>query len=119
MTDSSELTGAARRQRGFLGFVEKVGNVLPDPIMIFVYLIGLLMILSAIGGIWVPLYIMPDAMRAFGRLSPLNWSMEAYNVVLLRDGRFGELAPFLLPLLIFTAACILVAILAERSIARR
>jgi p-aminobenzoyl-glutamate transporter AbgT len=49
MTDSSELTGAARRQRGFLGFVEKVGNVLPDPIMIFVYLIGLLMILSAIG----------------------------------------------------------------------
>lgn len=76
-------------------------------------------ILSAIGGIWVPLYIMPDAMRAFGRLSPLNWSMEAYNVVLLRDGRFGELAPFLLPLLIFTASCILVAILAERSIARR
>ena len=76
-------------------------------------------IFSAIGGIWVPLYIMPDAMRAFGRLSPLNWSMEAYNVVLLRDGRFGELAPFLLPLLIFTAACILVAILAERSIARR
>jgi len=49
MTDSSELTGAARRQRGFLGFIEKVGNVLPDPIMIFVYLIGFLMILSAIG----------------------------------------------------------------------
>ncbi len=49
MTDSSELTGAARRQRGFLGFVEKVGNVLPDPIMIFVYLIAILMVLSAIG----------------------------------------------------------------------
>ena len=76
-------------------------------------------ILSAIGGIWVPLYIMPDAMRAFGRLSPLNWSMEAYNVVLLRNGQFGELAPFLLPLLIFTAACITVAIFAERITARR
>ena len=49
MTDSSELTGAARRQRGFLGFVEKVGNFLPDPIMIFVWLIIFLMILSAIG----------------------------------------------------------------------
>jgi len=49
MTDSSELTGAARRQRGFLGFVEKVGNVLPDPIMIFVWLIAILMILSAVG----------------------------------------------------------------------
>ena len=49
MTDSSELTGAARRQRGFLGFIEKVGNFLPDPIMIFVWLILFLMILSAIG----------------------------------------------------------------------
>lgn len=39
----------AARQKGFLGFIERVGNVLPDPIMIFVWLIGLLMILSAIG----------------------------------------------------------------------
>jgi aminobenzoyl-glutamate transport protein len=49
MTDTSELSGAARRQRGFLGFIEKVGNLLPDPIMIFVWLIALLMILSAVG----------------------------------------------------------------------
>jgi aminobenzoyl-glutamate transport protein len=39
----------AARQKGFLGFIERVGNVLPDPIMIFVWLIGLLMVLSAIG----------------------------------------------------------------------
>jgi aminobenzoyl-glutamate transport protein len=49
MTDATELTGAARRQRGFLGFVEKVGNFLPDPIMIFVWLIAILMLVSAIG----------------------------------------------------------------------
>lgn len=38
-----------QRQRGFLGFVERVGNLLPDPIMIFVWLIGILMVLSAVG----------------------------------------------------------------------
>src|SRR3546814_10579046 len=37
------------RQRGFLGFVERVGNLLPDPTIIFVYLIVVLMIVSAIG----------------------------------------------------------------------
>ena len=37
------------RQRGFLGFVERVGNMLPDPVMIFVWLILFLMVLSAIG----------------------------------------------------------------------
>ena len=30
------------RQRGFLGFVERVGNLLPDPTIIFLYLIIIL-----------------------------------------------------------------------------
>ena len=37
------------RQRGFLGFVERVGNLLPDPTIIFIYLIFMLMLLSALG----------------------------------------------------------------------
>ncbi|MGH6999734.1 MAG: AbgT family transporter, partial [Phenylobacterium sp.] len=37
------------RQRGFLGFVERAGNLLPDPTIIFVYLIFALMLLSALG----------------------------------------------------------------------
>lgn len=76
-------------------------------------------ILAAIGGVWVPLYLMPDAMRTFGKLSPLNWSMEAYNVVLLRGGSLTDLWPFLIPLLAFTAICIGVAIFAERITSRR
>ncbi|PKP91132.1 MAG: hypothetical protein CVT77_13040 [Alphaproteobacteria bacterium HGW-Alphaproteobacteria-16] len=39
----------SRRQKGFLGFVERAGNLLPEPTMIFVYLIVALMIVSAIG----------------------------------------------------------------------
>jgi hypothetical protein len=45
MSDAApNLSPEMKRQKGFLGFVEKVGNFLPDPIMIFVWLIGLLMI---------------------------------------------------------------------------
>ena len=40
---------AAQRQRGFLGFVERIGNLLPDPTIIFIYLIFALMLLSALG----------------------------------------------------------------------
>ncbi len=48
MSDANQAA-AAQRQKGFLGFIERVGNLLPDPIMIFVYLIAILMGLSAIG----------------------------------------------------------------------
>jgi len=50
MSDAAPNSSSeSQRQKGFLGFVEKVGNFLPDPIMIFVWLIGFLMVLSAIG----------------------------------------------------------------------
>lgn len=76
-------------------------------------------ILSAIGGIWVPLYIMPEAMKAIGRLSPLNWSMEAFNGVLLRHAPFREVAVQVAPLFLFTLICLVFAILAERRMTRR
>jgi aminobenzoyl-glutamate transport protein len=45
----STATARPARQNGFLGFVERVGNLLPDPTIIFLYLIAALMIISAIG----------------------------------------------------------------------
>lgn len=37
---------AAPGQTGFLGYVERIGNRLPDPVFIFVYLIGILILIS-------------------------------------------------------------------------
>lgn len=35
-------------QKGFLGYVERIGNRLPDPVFIFVYLIGILILISVV-----------------------------------------------------------------------
>lgn len=47
MSDSEPTPSA--RQKGFLGAVERLGNLLPEPVMIFVWLILGLMVLSAVG----------------------------------------------------------------------
>jgi aminobenzoyl-glutamate transport protein len=46
---SESIEQPPSQTRGFLGWVERLGNKLPDPVMIFVWLIGILMVLSAIG----------------------------------------------------------------------
>ena len=46
---TTPASSPAPRTKGFLGWVERMGNYLPDPVMIFVWLIGILMILSAVG----------------------------------------------------------------------
>lgn len=43
-----------------------------------------IVILSAIGGIWIPLEIMPARMQIVGHLSPLSWGLDAINDIYLR-----------------------------------
>jgi aminobenzoyl-glutamate transport protein len=64
------------RQRGFLGLVERAGNLLPEPAMIFVWLIGILMVLSAIAS-WAGLVGLAEL---YGREAP-QWG-ELENGVL-------------------------------------
>lgn len=44
-----------------------------------------IVILSAIGGIWIPLEIMPAHMQFIGHLSPLSWGLDAINNIYLRN----------------------------------
>jgi ABC-2 type transport system permease protein len=48
-----------------------------------------IVILSAIGGIWIPLEVMPAKMQLLGHLSPLSWGLDAINDIYLRNGSFG------------------------------
>ena len=43
-----------------------------------------IVILSAIGGIWIPLEIMPPNMQFIGHMSPLSWGLDAINNIYLR-----------------------------------
>jgi ABC-2 type transport system permease protein len=42
--------------------------------------------MAALGGIMVPLFVMPAAMQQIARLSPMNWGLEGLLDVLLRGG---------------------------------
>lgn len=44
-----------------------------------------IVLLAAIGGIWVPLYVMPDAMKEIGKASPLHWGLDAFNAIFIRN----------------------------------
>ncbi|MCU0431154.1 MAG: ABC transporter permease [Cytophagaceae bacterium] len=45
--------------------------------------------LAAIGGVWVPVYMMPDIMQKISLISPLNWGLEAFHDLFLRGTGFS------------------------------
>ncbi|OFZ60386.1 MAG: ABC transporter [Bacteroidetes bacterium RIFCSPHIGHO2_02_FULL_44_7] len=64
-----------------------------------------IIILAAIGGIWVPSFVMPSYLQTIGQLSPLHWCLEGYYTLFLKGGDWYLLSPSLLFLIIFILAC--------------
>ncbi len=67
-------------------------------------------ILAAIGGVWVPVFAMPKFMQTLSKLSPMNWGLEAFYDVFLRNVSLGELVPEITLLLLFFIVTTAIAI---------
>lgn len=61
----------------------------------------LVVILAAIGGVWVPVFAMPKFMQTLSGLSPMNWGLSAFYDVFLRNVPLKELVPEITLLLLF------------------
>ena len=72
-------------------------------------------IMAALGGIWVPLYIMSDTMIFIGHLSPMNWAMEAFNDVFLRGDGMGKIIFGSVKLWVFGIVCFGASLILENN----
>lgn len=50
-------------------------------------------VLAALGGVWVPVFMMPNFMQILSNLSPMNWGLNAFYDVFLRNAGFLEILP--------------------------
>lgn len=72
-------------------------------------------VLAAIGGIWVPVFLMPEFMQKIAQLSPMNWGLNAYYDIILRNSGIGEIGKELIFLLLFYVAMVIISLLYERK----
>ncbi len=66
-------------------------------------------ILAALGGLWVPTYLMPETMRFVATFSPLNWAHTGFYDIYLRGFSLVEILPEILKLLAFFLVMIAIA----------
>ena len=67
-------------------------------------------IISAIGGIWVPVYLMPEIMQKVAVFSPMNWGITAFYDIILRNGNLLDIAKELWLLFGFFAATFMLSV---------
>ncbi|MDO6748508.1 ABC transporter permease [Gilvimarinus sp. 1_MG-2023] len=62
-------------------------------------------LLAAIGGVMIPVFVMPPTMQAIAAWSPMAWALDGFIAVLVRGGSWGAIALPALKLL--SLACVL------------
>jgi len=71
-------------------------------------------ILAAVGGLWVPIYLMPPFMTVVAGFSPLNWAITAFYNLFLRGGGMVTILPQAAKLLAFFAATVALTAIYQR-----
>ena len=72
-------------------------------------------ILAAIGGVWVPVFAMPKIMQFIAKSSPMNWGLEAFYDVLLRNVSLLEIIPKISLLFLFFIITTSIALLYDKK----
>ncbi|SUX47615.1 ABC transporter permease [Chryseobacterium indoltheticum] len=72
-------------------------------------------VLAAVGGIWVPVFLMPEFMQKIAQFSPMNWGLNAYYDIILRNSGISEIAKELIFLFLFYIAMVTISLLYERK----
>jgi len=67
-------------------------------------------VLAALGGVWVPVFIMPRIMQILSNISPMNWGLNAFYDVFLRNSNLAEILPEIGLLFLFFIVTTLIAI---------
>jgi len=72
-------------------------------------------ILAAMGGVWVPVFAMPKIMQYIAKASPMNWGLDAFYDVLLRNNTLAGILPQLASLFLFFVAMVVISILYDEK----
>ena len=72
-------------------------------------------ILAATGGVWVPVFLMSKAMQIIARSSPMNWGLNAFYDVLLRNGSLLDILPEISLLFLFFIVTTTIALLYDKK----
>lgn len=72
-------------------------------------------ILAALGGVWVPVFAMPEIMQWFAKISPMNWGLDAFYDVLLRQSGLVEILPNIILLFLFFIETLTISIIYDKK----
>ncbi len=91
------------------GFGMLIGSLVKTPEQATVIGPFIIVILAAIGGIFVPVYLLPEGLKKLTQFSPMSWALQSFIDIFVRDANISQILPNIAKLLAFALVTILLA----------
>lgn len=75
----------------------------------------LVVLLAAMGGIWIPVFMMPKVMQFFAMISPMNWGLNSFYDVIIRSGNIVDVLPEISLLGLFFIVMLVISIYYDKA----
>ncbi len=72
-------------------------------------------ILAALGGIWIPVFMMSETFQKIAEISPMRWGLSGYYDIILRNGGLSLILPEIILLFLFFILCLAIALIYDRK----
>lgn len=94
-----------------IGFGLCIGNIATTNQQSAVFGSISVVIMAAIGGVWVPIFLMSPTMQIISKLSPMNWGLTGFYSLFLKDEGLLAILPESFALILFGTICFIFAVL--------
>ncbi len=72
-------------------------------------------IMAAVGGVWIPVFVMPEFLQIIAKSSPMNWGLNGFYDVIIRNGSFVDILPEISLLGLFFIAMLLISVYYDKT----
>ncbi len=98
-----------------ISYAVMVGSVMRTPDQANGFGAISIIIFATFGGVWVPLFVLPEFMQKISVFSPLHWCIEGFYILFLKDGNWLDILKITLYLFTFSFICQTIAYLSLRK----
>lgn len=93
-----------------IGFGLIVGSIASSQSQAGMFGSFMVVILAILGGIFLPIYMMPEPLKYISMISPLRWGIDSFLDLFVRNGDLRTIWPNLLRLISFFALALIIAL---------
>lgn len=93
-----------------IGFGLLIGTIARTHAQAAMFGASMVVVLAILGGVFIPVYLMPESMKLLSNISPIRWGIDSFLSIFVREGNVGSILVDVTKLVSFFIVALLISL---------